>query len=287
MKYDVLVGHVKMKKEAQRRDIVKILVCPNQESSWDTIWKWEWFSRDFWKPIKREENMDGVLALHSHLSKLGIKSILDCSCGLGFKTILLAELGYEVEGSDASAIAVRYAPQLAKEEGLNIGFFRSRWEELGEEYKRKFDCVFSDAFDWITKRESLLASAKGIYSVLKKNGIFVFGVPIANSKNTKRELKKIMNKVWEKQGRFEILPPYERNGTKLTVVMVYDRVSDGIFENRIHLIEEKGHTRAEIAFMMDFYKWVWNDYTRVLREAGFRKVYGFEERGIGQNVAVK
>jgi hypothetical protein len=37
--------------------------------------------------------------------------------------------------------------------------------------------------------------------------------------------------------------------------MIYDKVPDDILENRIHLIEEKGTTRAEIAFVMDIYKW--------------------------------
>jgi len=276
-----------MRKETEMPNIVRISVCPNEEASWNTIWKWEWFSIDLLKSSKREENIDGIRVLHSHLSKLGIKSILDCSCGFGFKTVLLAELGYEVEGSDASTIAIRHAPQLAKKEGSDIRFFQSRWEELGQKCKREFDCVFSDAFDWIGTYAALLASAKGIYSVLKKGGRFVFGVPIAGSQNTKGELRKCMDKVWKKQGRFEILPPYEKNRTRLTVIMVYDKLSHGILENRIHLIEENGVMRAEVAFVMDLYKWVWKDYTKVLTEAGFKQVYGFEEKGIGHNVAIK
>lgn len=276
-----------MKRGAKKQDVVKISVCPNEETSWDTVWKWEWFSREYWKSIKREEAMNGILALHSHLSKLEVKSILDCSSGLGLKTMLLAQLGYDVEGSDASSVAVQHALQLAKEQGFDIRYFQSYWSDLGDKCKRKFDCVFSDAFDWIRTRESLLASAKGIHSVLCKGGIFVFGVPIAGSGNTCYELRKFMNEVWRKQGRFEILPPYERSEARLTVVMVYDKVSEGILENRIHLIEERRAMRAEVAFLMDLYKWVWKDYVKVLKEAGFRKVYGFEEKGIGHNVAVK
>jgi SAM-dependent methyltransferase len=265
-----------------------VSVCSSEESSWNTIWKWEWFSKGtMLRPSWREEEEDGVNALHSHLSRLDVKSILDCSCGLGFKTILLAELGYEVEGSDGSGNAVRYAAEVSKEEGVNIRFFQSRWEELGDKCKRKFDCVFSDAFDWIRTKESLEASAKGIYPVLNEGGLFVFGVPIAGSKNTKKELSKYAENVWRKQQRFEVFRPYEKDGQKLTVVSVYDKVKDGILENRIHLIEEKGMLQAEIALMLDLYKWTWTDYTKVLKKAGFRKVYGFEEKGIGHNATVK
>jgi len=264
---------------------VKISLCSSEEDSWDTIWKWNWFLKETWISNFREEI--NAPALHSLLDKLQVKSILDCSCGLGKKTVCFAEIGYDVEGSDASAVAIKYAPLLAKKEGFKIKFFQSHWKELSEKCKRKTDCVFSDAFDWITTRESLLASAKGISSILEKGGKFVFGVPLAGSKNTKEELRKFMHSVWKKQGRFEILPPYEKNGIKLTLLWVYNKVQDGIQENCIHLIERRKRVRAEIASYVDLYKWTWKDYARVLREAGFKKIYGTEEKTIGFNVAVK
>lgn len=264
---------------------VKISIFFSEEESWDTIWKWTWFLKETWKSsFRREINAP---ALRSLLEKLQVRSILDCSCGLGKKTVCFAETGYYIEGSDASAVAIRYAPLFAREEGFRIKFFQSRWEELGEKCKRKFDCVFSDAFDWIITRRSLLASAKGIYSVLRKNGRFVFGVPIAGPRNTRKELRKFRDNVWKKQGRFEIPPPYEKNGIKLTGVWVYDKVRDGIRENCIHLIEEDDKMRAEIASYVDLYKWTWKDYAKVLKEAGFKKVFGMEEKDIGFNVAVK
>lgn len=280
------IGPYQQKKPIKMKiEPIKISICSSEEESWNTIWKWTWFVKETWKSNFREEG--NPPALHSLFSRLQVRSILDCSCGLGFKTISLAEMGFEVEGSDASAVAIKYAPQLAREEGLNIKFFRSCWEELGKRCKRKFDCVFSDAFDWISTRESLLASAKGIYSILDESGKFVFGVPIAGPKNTEKELKKFMNEQWNKQQRFEILPSYEKNGTRLTHLIVYDETSNGILENNIYLIEEQGVMRAEIAFMMDLCKWTWKDYTKVLREAGFREVYGLEEKGIEFNIGVK
>ena len=266
-------------------ETVQISVCSSEQESWDTVWKWTWFLKETWISNFREEI--NVPALHLLFEKLRVKSILDCSCGLGKKTVCFAEICNDVEGSDASAVAIRYAPQLAKEKGFNINFFQSRWEELSKKCKHKFDCVFSDAFDWITTRESLLASAKGIFSVLEEGGKFVFGVPLAGSKNAKVELQKFMDNVWKKQGRFEILPPYEKDGIELTVVYVYDKVQYGIHENCICLVQEKDNVRAEIASYIDLYKWTWKDYTKVLRKAGFKKVYGLEEKGIGFNVAVK
>lgn len=112
-----------------KKEPVKVSICSTEEESWDTTWKWGWFFRDTWK--SRESSVwtkqePGIRALNSLFTKLKVKSILHCSCGLGIQIIRLAELGYEVEGSDGSAVAIKYAPQLAKEEGLNIRFFHSR-----------------------------------------------------------------------------------------------------------------------------------------------------------------
>jgi len=267
------------------REPVDVSICSNEEASWDTIWKWDWFLKTTWKLNFRKEIEDLRRALYSILPEFQVNSILDCSCGLGLKTIILAEMGYEVEGSDSSPIAIRYAPQLAKEEGLNIRFFHSRYEDLGSICERKFDCIYSDAFDWIRTRETLKASAKGVHSVLNEDGIFVLhGVLPEWSKS---DLRKLIEEEWKKHERFEILPPYEKSGTKLTMLTVYDKTLEGVLENRIYIIEEHREMRAEITFMMNLIKWTWRDYTEVLKEAGFREVNYIKKEGIIFNIGIK
>jgi SAM-dependent methyltransferase len=264
-----------------RRKPVKVSICSNEESSWDTIWKWEWFSiKNPWKSNFREELKDWRGAIFSLLSKLQVKSILDCSCGLGFKAILLAEMGYEVEGSDGSAVAIKYAPQLAKELGLDIRFFQSRYEELGKKCTRKYGCVYSDNFDEIRTLTTLRSSAKGIHSVLNKGGRLIFEG--SHPKWSKLDLTNIIENKWKKlkrRKRFEILPPYEKDGVKVTSFEVDEKTSEGILENRIFLIEEHGVLRVEIAFMMNRIKWTFHDYAEVLKGAGFKEVDCVEERG--------
>ena len=89
--------------------------------AWDTIWKWFWFTRDQWQPEFRKWKEGTRQAMRSLLPRLKVKSILDCSCGLGWKSIILAEMGYEVEGCDASTVAVRRAADLVNQEGLDCG----------------------------------------------------------------------------------------------------------------------------------------------------------------------
>ncbi|MDI6805572.1 MAG: class I SAM-dependent methyltransferase [Candidatus Bathyarchaeia archaeon] len=124
---------------------------------------------------------------------------MDCSCGLGYKTVLFAK-----EGSDASAIAIKYAPQLARDEGVSIRFFRSQYEELNKKCGRRYDCVWSDNFDEISTYEYLKVAAKSIYSVLNNDGKFVF---VAASE---KDLKKLIEKEWKRRKRFDVDPPCKK-----------------------------------------------------------------------------
>lgn len=75
--------------------------------AWDVIWKWNWFVGD--QSLDEEE----ARALHPVLKRLNVKTLLDCSCGLGETTVALAALGYRVDGSDASGTAIKCATELA------------------------------------------------------------------------------------------------------------------------------------------------------------------------------
>jgi SAM-dependent methyltransferase len=258
--------------------------------AWDTIWKWTWFTRDQWKPEFRRWKEGTRLALRSLLPKLKAKSILDCSCGLGWKSILLAEMGYEVEACDGSAFAVRCASALAEDEGLELRCFRSRWEDLGRTCGRKYDCVYNDAFAWITTRKSLAASARAVCSVLKRGGAFIFQG--ADQWSGDQDKEPFIRKHIEKQRAFEILPVHEKDGVRLTVLIAREMTPDGVLGSRIHIVEDHGRVRVEVARVLDCAKWHWSDYVDVFDKAGFRNLYSVKERGAGKepyvlNVAVK
>jgi len=247
---------------------VEIHVCTNESEAWDILWKWLWFTRNVWESEYWEEEQVALKPILSLLSKLRVASILDCSCGLGYKTVLLAKAAYEVEGSDASATAIKYAPQLAKDKGVKIRFFRSRYEELNKKCKRKYDCVWSDNFDEISTYKYLKTAAKSIYSVLNYDGKFVF---LATSE---KNLKKIIEEEWRKRKRFDIDPPCKKDSLKVTRIEVTEKTSEGILENNIFLIEEREFLRAEIASIMNpRIKWTFKDFNKALREVGFREVY--------------
>ena len=258
--------------------------------AWDTIWKWRWFARPQWQTQFRKQREGTRRALASLLGKLDVRSVLDCSCGLGSKTILLAEMGYEVEGSDGSAFAVKRAAELATEQAHNIRFFRARWATLGKAAGRKYDCIYNDSFELITTRRSLKAAARGIGSALKRGGKFVFTGADQWSKDSDRS--RLIEEQFTQQGPFEVLPLYECDGVRLTVIVAREKTPDGVLGSRVHIIDDHGSVRVEVARVLDACKWTWTDYNDVLRSAGFSELYSVREKGLGSephifNVAVK
>ena len=265
---------------------MRVSIYKSEESSWNTTWKWWWFIKDTWSAEAWRDNRIALKPLFPLLLKWKVRSILDCSCGLGFKTVLFAEKGYDVEGSDASVSAIKYAPKLAKERGTNIRFFRSRYAELGKRCKRKYDCIWSDNFDELRSLRILRSSAKGIYSVLKKGGRFAFCGALPEW--SKSDLEHKIEKEWKKRTKFHFNPPYEKVGVKVINIEVAEKVPEGILENQIFLIEEKGVMRVEISSIRNpRIKWTFQDYVDVLKGAGFRRVEYFKRGAQIFNMAIK
>ena len=238
--------------------------------AWDVIWKWTWFADE---PSPDEE---AARELHPVLKRLNVKTLLDCSCGLGETTVALAALGYRVDGSDASATAIKYATQLATSAGIAVRFFRSRWDKLGQTASRKYDCVLNDSFDWCPTRGALRASAKGIHSVLKRGGTFLFQGSNESSRDTEAEIADEL----KKEGRFQAYHPVcERDGLKLTVLNSRERIPYGLLGNRIHIVEEAGNVRVEVASAPDIRRWTWTDHVEVLADVGFRNIRTLQSRG--------
>lgn len=68
--------------------------------------------------------------------------VLDCSCGLGLKTIVMREAGLNVHGSDGCAEAVRLAREFAEEEGHpEIPYSVSWWAELPHNIETRYGAL--------------------------------------------------------------------------------------------------------------------------------------------------
>lgn len=73
----------------------------------------------------------------------GVKTLLDCSIGSGNLTLELAELGYQVTGSDLSEAMLSRCREKAEKRGLKVELFPSDFREIDKTAPGKYDCVMS------------------------------------------------------------------------------------------------------------------------------------------------
>lgn len=77
-------------------------------------------------------------------NKLGSGKALDLGCGVGAKSIALAQKGFKVTGVDIAPTAIRYAQDKAKKAGVRIRFIAADATDLSFLKDEKFDLVL----DW-------------------------------------------------------------------------------------------------------------------------------------------
>ena len=121
-------------------------------------------------------------------------------------------------------------------------------------------------------------SARGISAVLEPGGKFIFQG--ANQWTGDQDKGPLIKRLFEEEGPFETLPVYEKNGVRLTVVIAREITPDGVLGSRVHIIDDNGNTRVEVARVLDVCKWTWSDYVDTFREAGFSQVYSVKECGV-------
>ncbi len=158
-----------------------------------------------------------------------IRSILDCSFGTGCLTFPLAELGYQVTGSDISAPMLEQGAKKAEEKGLPVDLLQCDFRELFRSVNQAFDCVMStgSAFAHVSNGDV----AKALHEMdkcIKPGGYLYY-----DSRNWEKEL--------QSKKRFQVGQPfYREDGVRIGYVQVWDYESDGSVT--IHILQsyEKG-----------------------------------------------
>ena len=100
------------------------------------------------------------------------KKIFEIGCGGGQCSIAFARQGAICTAMDISQNQLEHAKKLAKENKVDIHFFRGDFHNLNEIKSNSMDIVFS-AFA-LQYSPNLSEVFKQVYRVLKKNGIIVF-----------------------------------------------------------------------------------------------------------------
>ncbi|WP_456278216.1 class I SAM-dependent DNA methyltransferase [Bacillus sp. AK128] len=106
------------------------------------------------------------------------QSILDIGCGTGALSIPLAKKGFNVTGLDLSAEMLSIADEKARNEHVNIQFIQQNMTELTDMEPESFDVIvcFCDSLNYVLEERDVQGTIKGVYELLKPNGLFLFDV---------------------------------------------------------------------------------------------------------------
>lgn len=110
-----------------------------------------------------------ILAQHQ------VRSVLDCASGTGWHAIALAQRGYRVAGSDASAEMIARARQNAQRESVAIPFHVATFQNLRATFAERFDSVLclGNSFPHVLTDDAARASLANVRDVLRAGGVLV------------------------------------------------------------------------------------------------------------------
>lgn len=245
----------------------------NQPEDWNTIWKWQWFRRDSWLPHFRDpSHPEGrparSAAIYGNLlAENNVSKVLDCSCGLGLRSICLHESGFEVTGSDISTTAIQHALELADQLGIHIRLRQCLWNDLGECFDRDFDAVINDELAMTRSRSELRFAVHNFFSILKPGGILAFTG--ANQWSEHVERNERIERSFSSQPRFQLRSIAENEGIELTLLVARDKGEHGVVDNYLFISRDQNGANLEIATICNSVDWSWSDYQAVCHEAGF------------------
>lgn len=123
---------------------------------------------------------EDILAFYEKImARYGVKpeTVLDLACGTGSLSVLLAEKGYQVLGTDQSVEMLTEAYEKTMQmEGNKPYFVRQKMQALRLPYP--VDCAVCclDSLNYITKPDDCRKALQRVYDNLNPGGLFIFDI---------------------------------------------------------------------------------------------------------------
>jgi 2-polyprenyl-3-methyl-5-hydroxy-6-metoxy-1,4-benzoquinol methylase len=106
------------------------------------------------------------------ISRYGFRSALDAGCGSGFHAVLLAMLGVDVLGVDASSEMLLLAEEHARTHGVAIRPLKATFDQLPTVIAERFEAVLlmGNSLAHLLTQSELERTLQGFFSVLRPGG---------------------------------------------------------------------------------------------------------------------
>lgn len=173
------------------------------------------------------------------------RKILELGCGTGNITTRLHKKGYSIIGTDISEDMLEIANIKSMEENLRIKFLKQ--DMVNITYNKKVDSVISicDGINYVTKLEDLDKVFKGVFNILKDDGLFIFDISTIYKlenivgNNTFNENFEDFSYIWDNEYSKESrLLEFE-----LTLFLLED---ENLFSRYIETHKQRAHSISEI-----------------------------------------
>ena len=235
-------------------------------------YRWEWLLREQWRGSFRQRkhhSPDAFVELVRERGSLN-EPVLDCSSGLGLKTIVMREAGLGVHGADGCPEAIRLARLFAEEEGhADIPYFVSSWAELPRSTEVRYAAIFNDALSWVYAEDELAASLRGLHDCLLPGGSLAYMGALPGTAEDRAEL---LEREWEKKtsnGKHWSGISGEADGVSVHEVVFAEKGVDFIDEHHSYAVHDSAGQRVENWCLRCSLKWGWSRIEPFLQEAGF------------------
>lgn len=119
--------------------------------------------------------LDQIIGTHAERPR---QTLLDASCGIGTQALGLAQLGYEVTGSDISPASVARVVREAKKCRVKAHFEVADMRKLWAAHKRQFDVVLScdNSVPHLTSDKQILTAFRQMHKCTRPGGLCLITV---------------------------------------------------------------------------------------------------------------
>ncbi len=113
--------------------------------------------------------------LEAILTRHRARAVLDAACATGWHAIALAQRGYRVTGSDASAAMIERARENAARAGVTIPFAVASFQQVRSAWHEQFDAVLclGNSFPHVLTEEAALDSLANMRACLRDEGVLL------------------------------------------------------------------------------------------------------------------
>jgi len=131
-------------------------------------------ARDYDRMFLRDLEVDREMLLNL-LERYDAKTVLDCACGTGVHTEIVAREGFRVVGSDASADMLRVARSKLAAAGLEVDLYESLWRDLPDVVPGTYDAVIclGNSLPLELDGDSVVTSLEGMFAMLNDGGFLL------------------------------------------------------------------------------------------------------------------